>query len=40
MAMALIGWVTSQRGQKIIEEYGKEKYGAPLFYPDAIKTPK
>lgn len=40
LAMALIGWVTSQEGQKIIEEYGKEKYGAPLFYPDAIKSPK
>ncbi len=40
MAMALIGWVTSPGGQKIIAEYGKGKYGAPLFYPDAIKSPK
>jgi len=40
LAMALIGWVTSQGGQKIIAEYGKGKYGAPLFYPDAIKSPK
>jgi len=40
MAMALIGWVTSPAGQKIIAEYGKEKYGAPLFYPDTIKSPK
>ena len=40
MAMALIGWVTSQGGQKIIESYGTVKYGAPLFYPDAIETPK
>ena len=39
-SMALIGWVTSQGGQKIIQEYGKEKYGAPLFYPDAITSPK
>lgn len=37
--MALIGWVTSQGGQKIIEGYGKEKYGSPLFYPDAIRRP-
>jgi tungstate transport system substrate-binding protein len=40
MAMALIGWVTSQGGQKIIAEFGKAKYGAPLFYADAIKSPK
>ena len=40
MAMALIGWVTSPAGQKIIAEYGKEKYGAPLFYPDVIKGSK
>jgi len=40
MAMALIGWVTSQQGQKIIADFGKEKYGAPLFYPDAIKNPR
>ena len=40
MAMALIGWVTSQGGQKIIESYGTVKYGAPLFYPDAITSPK
>ena len=40
MAMAVIGWVTSPAGQKIIAEYGKEKYGAPLFYPDVIKGSK
>ena len=39
-AMSLIGGVTSQGGQRMIAEYGKEKYGAPLFYPDAIKSPK
>lgn len=38
-AMALIGWVTSQQGQKIIKEFGKDKFGEPLFYPDAIKNP-
>lgn len=40
MAMALIGWVTSPAGQKIIAEFGKGKYGAPLFYPDVIKGSK
>lgn len=38
-AMALIGWVTGQQGQKIIKEFGKDKFGEPLFYPDAIKNP-
>jgi len=40
MAMALIGWLTSQEGQRIIADFGKGKYGAPLFYPDAIKNPR
>lgn len=40
MAMALIGWVTSQEGQRIIADFGKGKYGAALFYPDAIKSPR
>ncbi|MBM3242445.1 tungsten ABC transporter substrate-binding protein [Candidatus Poribacteria bacterium] len=33
-AMALIGWVTSVEGQKIIANY--KKYGEPLFYPTAL----
>lgn len=36
-AMALIGWITSQQGQKIIRDFGKERYGQPLFCPLAIK---
>jgi tungstate transport system substrate-binding protein len=40
MAMALIGWVTSQEGQRIIADFGKGKYGTPLFFPDAIKNPR
>lgn len=32
-----IEFVTSEKGQKIIEEYGKTKYGQPLFYPLAGK---
>lgn len=39
-AMALIGWVTSPEGQKIIGDFGREKFGRPLFYPMAISTPK
>lgn len=34
-SMALIGWITSVRGQKIIAEYKKD--GEQLFYPMAIK---
>jgi tungstate transport system substrate-binding protein len=33
-AMALIGWVTSVEGQKIIAGY--KRFGEPLFYPTAI----
>jgi tungstate transport system substrate-binding protein len=36
IAMAYIGWVTSQEGQKIIREFGVEKFGQPLFIPQAI----
>ncbi|MDO9529612.1 MAG: substrate-binding domain-containing protein [Syntrophales bacterium] len=39
-AMALIGWVTSQEGQKIIKEFGKEKFGRPLFIPVAVPDPQ
>jgi tungstate transport system substrate-binding protein len=36
LAMAYIGWVTSPEGQKIIREFGKEKFGQSLFIPVAI----
>jgi len=36
-AMAFIEWVTGPEGQKIIKEYGKDKFGQPLFYPMVIK---
>jgi tungstate transport system substrate-binding protein len=32
LAMALIGWLTSQE-QKVIEEFGKDRFGRPLFHP-------
>jgi tungstate transport system substrate-binding protein len=36
LAMAYIGWVTSPEGQEIIREFGKDKFGQPLFIPIAI----
>ncbi len=32
-AMMLAEWLVSEKGQKIIGEYGREEYGQPLFYP-------
>ena len=37
-ARAFADFVTSAEGQKIIEEFGVEQYGEPLFLPDANKT--
>ncbi|MGM0366210.1 MAG: substrate-binding domain-containing protein [Actinomycetota bacterium] len=34
-AMAFANFITSSRGQAIIEEFGIDKFGQPLFYPDA-----
>lgn len=28
-------WLTSEKGQKMIGEFGKDKFGEPLFFPDA-----
>ncbi|MCL6086812.1 MAG: extracellular solute-binding protein [Actinobacteria bacterium] len=36
-AMAFINFITSEEGQKIIKNFGVDKYGEPLFFPDAIK---
>ncbi len=36
-AMDLVEFITGQEGQDIIREFGKEKFGQPLFYPDIIK---
>jgi tungstate transport system substrate-binding protein len=36
-ATDLVGFITGQDGQDIIREFGKEKYGQPLFYPDVIE---
>jgi tungstate transport system substrate-binding protein len=35
-ALAFVEWATSPaKGQKVVEEFGKEKFGEPLFYPDS-----
>jgi tungstate transport system substrate-binding protein len=36
LAMAYIGWVTSPEGQRIIRQFGREKFGQPLFIPTAV----
>lgn len=35
-AMAYVEWITSAEGQSIIREYGKDRFGEPLFIPTAI----
>ncbi len=34
-AMRFIEFITSKEAQTIIQNFGKEKYGEPLFFPDA-----
>lgn len=34
-AQEFIDWILSDKGQKYIEEYGKDKYGQSLFIPNA-----
>lgn len=36
-AQEFIDWILSDKGQKYIEEYGKDKYGQSLFIPNAAK---
>jgi tungstate transport system substrate-binding protein len=34
--MVFVQWMTSpKKGQKIIRDYGKDKYGSPLFFPNS-----
>lgn len=37
-AQAFADFVTSPQGQQIIRDFGADKYGQPLFFPDADKT--
>lgn len=35
-AMKYVKWLTApDKGQKIVQEFGKEKYGAPMFFPNS-----
>ncbi len=34
-AQAFFDWITSAEGQAVIEAYGVEEFGAPLFFPNA-----
>ena len=35
-ALRFVTWLTApEQGQKIISQFGKEKYGSPLFFPDS-----
>lgn len=34
-AQALVDWIVSDEGQAVIEEFGVEEYGEPLFIPNA-----
>jgi tungstate transport system substrate-binding protein len=35
-AMVFVKWLTlPEKGQKIIRDFGKDKYGAPLFFPNS-----
>ena len=35
-SMRFVKWLTSpEKGQKIIRDFGKDKYGAPLFFPNS-----
>ena len=37
-ALAFATFLTSKETQALIGEFGKEKFGQPLFFPDADKT--
>ena len=37
-ANEFIEWMTSTKGQELIGEFGKDKYGQALFTPNAIRT--
>lgn len=39
-AMAFVNFMTSEKGQKMIYQFGRDKYGKSLFIPDAIDMAK
>jgi tungstate transport system substrate-binding protein len=39
--MTFVKWLTSsKKGQLIIRDFGKDKYGAPLFFPNSLEWQK
>jgi len=39
--MTFVKWLTApDKGQRIIRDFGKEKYGAPLFFPNSLEWQK
>lgn len=37
-AMTFVKWLTApDKGQKIVQSYGTEKYGAPMFFPNSAE---
>jgi tungstate transport system substrate-binding protein len=39
--MTFVKWATSpEKGQLIIRDFGREKYGAPLFFPNSLEWQK
>ena len=36
-ALQFVEWITSEKGQKLIEDFGKDQYGQSLFIPNAKK---
>jgi len=40
-SMAFVKWLSSpEKGQKIIRDFGKDKYGSPLFFPNSKEWKK
>ncbi len=37
-AKAFMNFITGEKAQRIIKDFGKEKYGEPLFTPDALDS--
>jgi tungstate transport system substrate-binding protein len=37
LASAFAGFIRGPEGQALIRDFGKDKYGAPLFFPDVIR---
>jgi tungstate transport system substrate-binding protein len=37
-AMVFVKWLTSpKKGQRIVKDFGKDKYGSPLFFPNSME---